>query len=121
MVALTSSDVTVSVLEQEKEEKQRRNRVQISFGNASKTYPSGGVPMPDREYFGMRRNLDTLIVNDISDSDGVLWKYDNTNKKLRGYRIGATVGPTAAARNLTELVTSVAPTATVMFAEALGW
>lgn len=97
MVDLVAADITVTVEDRNIEGKKKRNRVKITFGDGAKTYPAGGVPIPVFGIFGMVRNLDYLTLFDNDDASGILWKYDTTNKKLRGYRQGVRTGSTAAA------------------------
>ena len=85
MTALVAANVTVTVERRTIAGKTRRNRVKITFGNGSLTYPSGGVPMPTFGTWGMKRNLDYLTVFDENDASGIVWKYDRANNKLRGY------------------------------------
>lgn len=85
MADLVAADVTVTVEERTIVGKKRRNRVKIVFGDGALTYPSGGVPMPAFDSFGMIRNLDYLTVLDQDDGNGVFWKYDKENNKLRAY------------------------------------
>lgn len=120
MTDLASSDITVTVLERGTPSgKKRRNRVQISFGNGTLTYPSGGVPLPTYASFGMGRNLDFISLTDQNDASGILWKYDQSNNKLRGYEFDYTA---AAEGSAIELDAGVdAPAAQTMFAEAVGW
>src|SRR3990167_155932 len=85
MTAIVAADVTLTIERRAIEGKPRRNRVKIVFGDSALTYPSGGVPMPGFASWGMKRNLDYLTVFDENDASGVIWKYDTTNNKLRGY------------------------------------
>jgi hypothetical protein len=97
MADLVAADVTVTVDERTIVGKKRRNRVTITFGDGAKTYPAGGVPLPAFGSFGHIRNLDYLTIFDVDDASGIMWKYDRTNNKLRGYRQGVRTGSTAAA------------------------
>jgi len=65
--------------------RKRHGLVSIAFGNAALTYPSGGIPMPAASFFGMARNVDTLVLSDPSNASGLLWKYDHSNKTMKGY------------------------------------
>src|SRR3990167_6781439 len=85
MTAIVAADVTLTIERRTISGKTRRNRVKIVFGDSALTYPSGGVPMPGFASWGMKRNLDYLTVFDENDASGVIWKYDTTNNKLRGY------------------------------------
>lgn len=119
MADLASTDVTVTVEERRIEGKKRLNRVKITFGDGALTYPANGVPLPDFSSFGMKRNLDYLILTDPGSGDGLVWKYDQANTKLRGYE-----GDYAqvADADLAELDgTSDAVAAQTLYAEAVGW
>jgi len=85
MADLVAADVTVTVEERRIEGKKRRARVKIAFGDGALTYPALGVPMPAFGSFGMVRNLDYLTVIDQDDGNGIFWKYDKENNKLRAY------------------------------------
>lgn len=85
MTALASSDLTITVEEKQRVGKKHRNRCKIVFGDGALTYPSGGVPLPAFSGFGMKRNLDYVILSDSNDAVGLVWKYDQANKKLRAY------------------------------------
>lgn len=101
MADLTAADVTVTVAIRDRGTAGKKHRIQgsIAFGDGAKTYPSGGIPMPAFGNFGMKRNLDTLVFHDVS-ADGLTWKYDKTNNKLRAYwPTGGASGPTAAETN----------------------
>lgn len=148
MADLASSDVTVTIEERSIVAKKRRNRVKITFGNATLTYPANGVPLPAAASFGMVRQLDFLTIFDEDDALGVMYKYDKENNKLRMYfpTGGATAAPASASANpqvtsgassatavnaTTPALTpglakemasaSTAPAATTLYAEAVGW
>lgn len=85
MADLAVGDITVTIERRTIAGKTRRNRVKLVFGDGSKTYPSGGIPMPVAGNLGMKRNVDFLTVFDENDASGIIWKYDAANHKLRGY------------------------------------
>ena len=62
MADITATDVTVTeeATHRSSELRQKRNRVQITFGDGVLTYPAGGVPMPSIDKFGMLTSLDQL-------------------------------------------------------------
>lgn len=97
MTALVAGDVTVTVNERQIVGKKRRARVTVAFGDGALTYPAGGVPLPTFGSFGMTRNVDFVVLFDPDDASGIIWKYDRTNHKLRGYVQGFDVASTAAA------------------------
>jgi len=72
--------------------------VTITFGDGALTYPSGGVPMPTYPSFGMKRNLEHLVLTDPGSASGLDYKWDKTNNKIRMYETvaGGTLGAEAA-------------------------
>ena len=120
MVDLASANVTITVQKQRVEGKVRRNTVKIVFGDGALTYPANGVPMPSRGSFGMKQSLDSLMLVDNANADGLLYKYDYVNKKIRiWYPTQQTAGAgNRAGIELTGGSTAVA--ATTLYAEAVG-
>ncbi len=47
--------------------------------------------MPAYSALGLIRNLDKIKIYDSDDSQGIVWKYDKDNNKLRGYILGINV------------------------------
>ena len=119
MVDIAASDVTVTVEKELRVEKQRNNRCKVQFGDGALTYPTGGVPMPAFGQFAMRRNLDYLVVTDGGAGQGIHWKYDQTNNKLRGWQYDYDAVADGAAIELAGGV--AAPAAQTLFVEAVGW
>lgn len=99
MTAIAASDVTITVNARRIEGKKRKSDVTIAFGNGTLTYPSGGVPMPTYPSFGLVRNLDFLALHDPGNANGLVYKYDRTNNKLRIYEQGMRTGSTGAAND----------------------
>ena len=102
MADLVAGDVTVTVVKQRILRGSpggiRFNTVKIAFGDATLTYPSGGVPAPAFGKFGMVQQLEyCMLFESGDDATGVLWKWDFTNKKLRGYIQGAVIKAAGAA------------------------
>lgn len=96
MPALASTDVTVVVEERTIQVRQKRNRVKVTFGNGTLTYPAGGVPLPAFSSFGLVRNIDQLNLFDSDDGQGIVWKYDKENHKLRAFILGIDTGAAGA-------------------------
>ena len=98
MADLVAGDVTVTVEERYARggTKRKRHRVKIAFGNGTLTYPSGGVPMPTYPSFGLTARLDFLNMFDGDDGQGVYWKYDKENAKMRAYIPAIVVGAAGA-------------------------
>jgi hypothetical protein len=65
MSDIASSDLTITILKNRLVKGSpgalQRNLVRIAFGNATLTYPSGGVPIPTFPSFGMRREIEYLV------------------------------------------------------------
>lgn len=87
MPAIAAADVTVTPVADERYIAGRKRfvPVTIAFGDGALTYPSGGVPMPAFEKFGMVRNLEDFIMTDGGNASGIIWKYDKANAKMRGW------------------------------------
>ncbi len=110
MPPLTADDVTVELLPADADFTQglrKQNFVTIAFGDGSKTYPSGGIPLPDKGKFGMFKEIRQMLI--FQPADGYEYRYDRANHKLRiffcDYDASAD-GP------LAEVGTSHAPAAT---------
>ncbi len=117
MVALAASDVTLTIEAETIQVKQKRNRVKIVFGDGALTYPALGIPMPTFGEWGMRRNLDSVILSDSSDGDGFMYKYDQENNKIRMWQGDNNNASDAPGVELGV----VAVAATTLYAEAVGW
>ena len=91
-----------------------RNTVKIQFGDGALTYPALGVPLPTYPKFGMKRELEYLILLDNGSAVTILWRYDFANKKLRGWLDDAVTGISAE-------LGAVTVAAQTLYAEAVGW
>lgn len=115
MAALTADDVTVTLLPEDvdfTQQLRKLNLVTLSFGDGSKTYPSGGIPLPDKGRFGMSREIRFMLFAD--PNNGYLYVYDRTHHKLRIYF------PDGANGVMEELAATEAPEATSLEALVLG-
>ena len=87
MADIASSDVTITCNPKDRlliGNKLRMNHVKIEFGNASLTVPSGGgVPLPAVGYFGMSRELKSLLV--YGGNGPYDFSFDKDNHKLMVY------------------------------------
>ena len=63
----------------------------IAFGNASLTYPSGGIPLTSAK-LGCPNNIVDLVIDGPSSGDGLVYKYDKANNKIRIYPAPQTFG-----------------------------
>ena len=97
MTAIASTDLTLTVQTGtiQRFNKYKEALVKIAFGNGTLTYPPGGVPLPSFvasfTSYGMKKTVNYLELVDQDDSQGIIWKYDHDNKKLRGYLQGAVI------------------------------
>ncbi len=72
--------------------RERRVLVKITFGDGAKTYPSGGVPLTTlASDVDLQRNIRRWEIVDSDDGQGIVWKIDHENAKLRGYILGINV------------------------------
>lgn len=86
MADLAAGDVTYTVTKQRKEESGNKiNIVTIVFGNGSLTYPSGGVPLT-KASMGCPNNIASGVIMQGMSGDGIIYKYDFVNNKIRMYR-----------------------------------
>ena len=99
MADLVAADVTVTTTGVIHKGGRREVEVSVAFGDGTDTYPSGGVPMPTRESWGMIERLEDFIMGDAGNALGNIYKYDKTNNKIRIYEQGFRTGSTSAAVN----------------------
>lgn len=121
MADLTSADVTITVEDRSIEGKKKRNRVKLVFGDGVKTYPAGGVPLPTFNSFGMVRNLDLINITDESDADGLMYKYDQENNKIRIWFPTQQTASSGDREGVEYTGATTVVAATTMYAEAVGW
>lgn len=119
MVALASTDVTVTVTER----KRGGSGVKIhfgtlAFGDGALTYPTAGVPMPAASSFGFDREIKDISITGINGlTTEYHTRYDKTNNKLLLYEEEAV----AAGGPLLEADTAEAPAARTYNFVAWGW
>ena len=89
MADIAAGDVTYTVTKQRKEESGNKiNSVTIAFGNSTLTYPSGGVPLT-KASMGCPNAITSAVLEAANSGDGLVYKYDKTNNKIRIYRAPA--------------------------------
>lgn len=102
MTALAATDVSVSISSRDLDfinagaSTKKFVIADITFGDGSKTYPTGGVPLPAIGNFGFRRQIAMGVVEQPA-SNGFIYKYDRANHKIKIFTQGFRTGPTAAA------------------------
>ena len=100
MADLTASDVAVSVPTNDRDIGgggvfKNLSLASITFGDGAKTYPSGGVPLPAIGHFGLKRQLQLLLIQQPV-ANGFVYKYDAENNKIKIFTQGFSTGATAA-------------------------
>lgn len=85
MADIASTDVTYALLKQRKEDSSNKViNLTAAFGNASLTYPSGGIPL-DKNKMGVPNEVVSLVIDSPASGDGLIYKYDKANNKVRIY------------------------------------
>lgn len=98
MTALAATDVVITLPVQDVDISRGAKVISlptIAFGDGALTYPTGGVPLPAIGKFGMKRQLQRLFLQ--APLNGMVYRYDPTNHKLKIYTQGFVTGSTAAA------------------------
>ena len=112
MAAIGASDVTYTISQRVNgvaSDKYKEYQVTMAFGDGAKTYPSGGVPLTQGSLGDFRKEVISLEIDDAMNSDGYLYKWDETNNKIRIYQ-----APSAVSLPLVELTTAATPAATTL-------
>jgi hypothetical protein len=99
MTALASTDVTVTVSVRNRDiipgAPKLAQIASIVFGNATLTYPTGGIPLPAKGVFGFKKLIEFGVIE--QPIDGFFYKFDRTNHKMLIYAQGFRTGSTTAA------------------------
>ncbi len=69
---------------------------EITFGNDTLTYPTGGIPMPAIGQFGFKKAIDFVAVEQ-PPANGFVYKFDRANHKLKIFTQGVRTGSSTAA------------------------
>lgn len=89
MADIASSDVTYTLIKQRKEDSSNKViNLTAAFGNSTLTYPSGGIPL-DKNKMGVPNEVVDLIIDSPASADGISYKYDKANNKIRMYRVAS--------------------------------
>lgn len=86
MTALASTDVTITLNARDREcfsGTKAFNMGTISFGDGALTYATGGVPMPAKGHFGMKKQLQKMLL--IPPCSAYGYAYDSANNKIKIY------------------------------------
>lgn len=107
MADLAVGDVVVTVaVDRQRIGRFKAVKATVVFGDGSKTYPAGGVPMPALSSFTLDREIWQWNYLDEMSADGLTYKYDATNHKIRIFTGGTehTGGSTVVTNNTTLVV-----------------
>ena len=89
MADIAAGDVTYVVTKQRKEESGNKiNNVTITFGDSALTYPANGIPLT-KASMGCPNAIVSGILLGANSADGLVYKYDAANNKIRIYRAPA--------------------------------
>src|SRR5437899_716698 len=95
MASLTASDWTITVQRKYMYGGRRCTSGTLALAGTN-TYPTGGVPMPDKSLFGMYRELVNFRLDGVAGGSTTNWveRWDKTNAKLQFYVSHDTAGAT---------------------------
>jgi hypothetical protein len=89
MADLAAGDLTYTLVKQRKEDSSNKvYNFTVAFGNGALTYPSGGVPLTAGN-LGCPNQIISLVIDGPASADGLIYKYDKANNKIRMYRAPA--------------------------------
>ena len=88
MTALASTDVTVTASQADNDlvpsGPKKIVMATVAFGDGSLTYPTGGVPLPDKSVFGFKKQIQMGIIEDPYNGVATYFhRYDSTNHKIK--------------------------------------
>ena len=113
MAALTADDVTVTISQRNVEDRPgglRHVIADLTFGDSSATYPTGGVPLPAIGVFGFKKAIAVgLVEQPVQAAEMYNWRYDRTNHTLMATGVSEYSTPTAGAKVLPEILSTVTP------------
>lgn len=86
MADLAAGDLTYTMTKQRKEESSYKvYNFSVAFGDGALTYPSGGIPLTKAK-LGCPNEIVSLVIDGPGSADGLIYKYDKANNKIRMYR-----------------------------------
>ena len=90
MAALTATNWTTTIVDRWRASDKRHTKATLVLGTSTRSYPSGGVPLPTYGTLGFYKYVDTVILAGGNFQGGFAWDYNTTGHSLRAYRGGAT-------------------------------
>lgn len=94
MTAIESTDVTVSVASDKRDiahgaVQKNISLADVTFGDGSLTYPTGGVPLPAIGLFGFQREIQIGLIEE-APANGFHYKFDRANHTIKIFTQGVT-------------------------------
>lgn len=120
MADIAASDLTYTEIKRRviAPSQERMNTMEVAFGDGTLTYPSGGVPLTKAK-LGLPTVIQSLNIDDPEAANGLIYKYDSANEKLRIYEVDSSL---SGDQSLVELDSgSDAPAAATLRLTAIGW
>ncbi len=119
MADIAAADVTYVQLNKEVLDSGiREYNFTLAFGDGALTYPAGGVPLTAAK-LGCPNEIRSLELFSPASANGLVYKYDQANNKIRIYQGDYTA---VAAGPLVELAGgSATPAAATLYANVKGW
>lgn len=114
---ITATEVTVTISQRNVEDRPgflRHVIADLTFGDGSDTYPTGGIPLPAIGVFGFKKSIAVgLVEQPIAATSMYEWRYDRTNHTLMACGTSEFSTPSAATR-LYEVAATMCPPATTI-------
>lgn len=109
MAALTADDVTVTISQRNVEDRPgflRHVIAELTFGDGTDTYPSGGIPLPAIGNFGFKKGIAFGIVMPAVNASMFDYRYDVDNHKLLICGVSELSTPAAGATRFYQIPTT---------------
>jgi hypothetical protein len=89
MADIAAGDLTYTITKQRRDASSNSvNNLTVAFGDGALTYPSGGIPLTSGK-LGCPNSIISLHITSPASADGLVYKYDQANNKIRIYRMAA--------------------------------
>lgn len=119
MADIAASNVTTTILRKTDNGNGLTVEAQIAFGDASLTYPSGGVPLA-KSKLGFNRKIATCEIIE-SNGDKLLYEYDISAETIRAFFPTQETGTPGNRAGVEFTGASTAPAATTLQIVATGY
>lgn len=110
---ITATEVTVAISQRDVEDRPgflRHVIADLTFGDGTDTYPTGGIPLPAIGVFGFKRSISIGLVEQPVQANTLFhWVYDRTNHTLMATGVSEFSAPSAGATRFYEIPATSAP------------